>query len=55
MERDKEKIRVVIDANILISALIKDDSITSKIINLEFLRYTILKMACLSLKSTGII
>jgi len=32
MERDKEKIRVVIDTNILISALIKDDSITSKII-----------------------
>ncbi len=32
MERDKEKIRVVIDTNILISALIKDDSTTSKII-----------------------
>ena len=32
MERDKEKIQVVIDTNILISALIKDDSATSKII-----------------------
>jgi len=32
MERDKEKIRIVIDTNILISALIKDDSTTSKII-----------------------
>lgn len=32
MERDKEKIQVVIDTNILISALIKDDSTTSKII-----------------------
>jgi len=32
MERNKEKIRIVIDTNILISALIKDDSTTSKII-----------------------
>jgi len=32
MERNKEKIRIVIDTNILISALIKEDSITSKII-----------------------
>jgi len=32
MERDKEKIRVVIDTNILISALIKDDSVTARII-----------------------
>ena len=32
MERDKEKTRVVIDTNILISALIKDDSVTARII-----------------------
>lgn len=32
MERDKEKIRIVVDTNVLISALIKDDSATSKII-----------------------
>ena len=32
MERDKEKIRIVIDTNILISALIKDDSVTARII-----------------------
>ena len=32
MERDKEKIRVVIDTNILISALIKDGSVTARII-----------------------
>lgn len=32
MERDKEKIWVVIDINILISALIKNDSVTARII-----------------------
>jgi predicted nucleic acid-binding protein len=32
MERGKEKIRIVIDANILFSALIKDASITRELI-----------------------
>jgi len=32
MEGDKEKIWLVIDANIVFSALIKDDSLTGKII-----------------------
>ena len=32
MEGDKEKVWLVIDANIVFSALIKDDSLTGKII-----------------------
>jgi predicted nucleic acid-binding protein len=37
MERNKEKIRVVIDTNILISALIKDTNFTVKLLKSEFL------------------
>ena len=35
MERDEEKIRFVVDTNILISALLKDDSFTAKLLKLE--------------------
>ena len=37
MERNKEKIRVVIDTNILMSALIKDNNFTVKLLKSEFL------------------
>jgi predicted nucleic acid-binding protein len=37
MERNKEKIRVVIDTNILISALIKDYNYTAKLLKSDFL------------------
>lgn len=37
MERNKEKIRIVIDTNILMSALIKDSAFTEKLIKSEFL------------------
>lgn len=36
MERDEEKIQIVVDTNILISALLKDNSITAKLIRSEF-------------------
>ena len=32
MERDAEEIRLVVDTNILISALLKDDSITARLL-----------------------
>jgi predicted nucleic acid-binding protein len=32
MERDAEEIRLVVDTNVIISALLKDDSITSKLL-----------------------
>lgn len=35
MERNEEKIRFVVDTNILISALLKDDSFTAKLLKLE--------------------
>lgn len=37
MEGNKEKIRIVIDTNILISALIKDNAFTEKLLKSEFL------------------
>jgi len=37
MERNKEKIRAVIDTNILISALIKDNSYTAKLLKSDYL------------------
>lgn len=37
MERNKEKIRIVIDTNILMSALIKDNAFTEKLLKSEFL------------------
>lgn len=37
MERNKEKIRFVIDTNILMSALIKDSAFTEKVLKSEFL------------------
>jgi len=36
MEGDKEKIRFVVDTNILMSALLKDDSSTAKLLKSEF-------------------
>lgn len=38
MERDKEKIQLVIDTNILISALLKDDSLTANLIKSDSLK-----------------
>ena len=32
MERDAEEIRLVVDTNVLISALLKDDSITARLL-----------------------
>ena len=32
MERDKEKIRLVVDTNVLMSALLRDDSFTAKLL-----------------------
>jgi len=37
MERNKEKIRIVIDTNILMSALIKESAFTEKLLKSEFL------------------
>lgn len=36
MERNKEKIRLVVDTNTLMSALLKDNSITAKLLKSEF-------------------
>ena len=36
MERNKEKIQIVVDTNILMSALLKDNSITAQLIRSEF-------------------
>ena len=36
MERNKEKIRIVIDTNILMSALLKDTSFTAKLLKSDF-------------------
>ncbi len=36
MERNKEKIRFVVDTNTLMSALLKDDSMTAKLLKSEF-------------------
>lgn len=44
MERNKEKIRVVIDTNILMSALIKDNNFTVKLLKSEFLDLRIAKV-----------
>ena len=35
MERNKEKIQIVVDTNVLMSALLKDNSVTAKLIRLE--------------------
>lgn len=35
MERNKEKVQIVVDTNILMSALLKDNSITAKLIRSE--------------------
>ncbi|MCZ7355948.1 MAG: PIN domain-containing protein [Candidatus Methanoperedens sp.] len=37
MERNKEKIRLVVDTNILLSALLKDKTFTAKLLKSEFL------------------
>lgn len=37
MERNKEKIRLVVDTNTLMSALLKDNSMTAKLLKSEFL------------------
>jgi predicted nucleic acid-binding protein len=39
MEGREEKIRLVVDANIIFSALIKDNSITRKILNSKFFEF----------------
>ena len=36
MERNKEKIRVVVDTNVLMSALLKNNSFTAKLLRSEF-------------------
>ncbi len=36
MERNKEKIRLVVDTNILLSALLKDKTFTAKLLKSEF-------------------
>ena len=36
MERNKEKIQIVVDTNVLMSALLKDNSVTAKLIRSEF-------------------
>jgi len=33
MERNKEKIRLVVDTNIILSALLKDKTFTAKLLN----------------------
>lgn len=37
MEKNKEKIQIVVDTNILMSALLKDNSITAKLLQSELL------------------
>ncbi len=37
MERDKEEIRVVVDTNVLISALLKDNSFTGRLLRSDSL------------------
>jgi len=39
MERDKEEIRLVVDTNILISALLKDDSLTARLLRINACSY----------------